>query len=920
MDGSGATFAIHNLPAENTIAAADSIPFSDASDSNDPKRITRQNFGTALAGRGLEATATGQIQLDLDGPPLISTVADTDVVVHGSDASDSFASKRATLATLGTHFGGGGTDDQTAAEVPVTVTGFTGNLGSTDDDVQAALDTIDGFELENTFRGAWNSNRTYDGGEMVIHNGLEYISLIRNNTNEPTRSEEQWSAQPRGYIFRGDAPVASTTYQQSHMVRVPAENSWYMATLQGGAQATRAQIPTHTDFQPFVNRLTDANIANDSATIKGVLSGAQLHDFAPALGIAEATSKVSDEFGRLSGRRLGEAIDAHVVRSTNATTDIGAASAIGTSEELSRDDHTHRLPIDNTMEFNASDELGVNVQDVIEHLQERIRYYTSGNNYSSDAGASVGQAYNTSAYRKRITKVEVNFDPLVGADSFLVRLEELESNNEIKAKLFTSNTRTGPFGAGSGVRAFTFHDANGDPGVTIDRSIRLGILLSRLGDNSDSAVGALHGSEASSSPNETYDDASTDFELVNGVVYQHIDPAIGASTHSHDTQIRGNIKIFYEVILDHGNLVGDGNVNIDHLDSGSQPAGRIMETDGAEGFRYIATPSGGGGGGTDDQTAAEVTVDTTNFSQNLSSTDDSVQDALETIDGFTQYQGAWQQASWPAGVIVTRSGIAYISLVNSNTQPPTPASTQWSGLPEGFTYRGEAPVAATNYNYGHLAFDPDSENVYVFTSTISASVARADIPTHANFEPLVHVLTDAEAVDDTSHVYGSVSGSQIADAVAAHGGGGGAITQATETALGGVRGATALQAIATSGTTILGWSNNRVRQLVATAAGAEVDGVVVGYVAAPARSASRSSRTTGPTSRARPSCRWSRRRMPGCCRLRGGCAPTRRPAPWGRCAPQRRRRRLRAGGLGRHRDGSHCAGRCRGGKQHRWPA
>ena len=49
------------------------------------------------------------------------------------------------------------------------------------------------------------------------------------------------------------------------------------------------------------------------------------------------------------------------------------------------------------------------------------------------------------------------------------------------------------------------------------------------------------------------------------------------------------------------------------------------------------------------------------------------------------------------------------------------------------------------------------------------------------------------------------------------GGGGGAITQATETALGGVRGATALQAIAISGTAILGWTVNRIRQLVAAA-------------------------------------------------------------------------------------------------------
>ena len=413
--------------------------------------------------------------------------------------------------------------------------------------------------------------------------------------------------------------------------------------------------------------------------------------------------------------------------------DIGGTAAEGTSGEVSPADHVHRLPIDNTLAFDAANEqFGVNVQDVIEHLQERIRYFTSSTNYSSDAGASVGQAYETSQYRKLITKVEVNFDPLVGADSFLVRLVELESNNEIKAKLFTSNTRRGPFGAGSGVRAFTFHDAAGDVGVPIDGGIRLGILLSRLEDDSDSAVGALHGSEASGSPNETYDDASDDFDLDNGIVYQHIDPAVGASTHSHDTQIRGNIKIFYTLILDHGQLVGDGNVNAGHIDSESAAVTDFLGSDGAGGAVWKAPPAGGGGG-TDDQTATEVPVDTTNFSRNLTAADATVQDALETIDGFTQYQGAWQQASWPAGVIVTRSGIAYISLVNNNTQIPTPASTQWAGLTEGFTYRGEAPVLATNYNYGHVVKNPDTGAYYYFTSTISASVARADIATHANF-------------------------------------------------------------------------------------------------------------------------------------------------------------------------------------------
>ena len=192
-------------------------------------------------------------------------------------------------------------------------------------------------------------------------------------------------------------------------------------------------------------------------------------------------------------------------------------------------------------------------------------------------------------------------------------------------------------------------------------------------------------------------------------------------------------------------------------------------------------------------------MDTANFSQNLTSADATVQDALETIDGFSQYQGAWQQASWPAGVIVTRSGIAYISLVNSNTQMPTPASTQWSGLPEGFTYRGEAPVAATNYNYGHFTFDPDTDNVYVFTSTINASVARADIPTHANFIPLVNILTDAESVSPTSHVYGSVSGAQIAAAITAQAGADLTQTQVedeTDTTFGLVSGERLAQAVA----------------------------------------------------------------------------------------------------------------------------
>ena len=67
--------------------------------------------------------------------------------------------------------------------------------------------------------------------------------------------------------------------------------------------------------------------------------------------------------------------------------------------------------------------------------------------------------------------------------------------------------------------------------------------------------------EAANSPGESYGDASIDFDLINDVVYQHIDPAVNASTHSHGTDIRGNLKIFYTLIIDHGSLVGDGTVD-----------------------------------------------------------------------------------------------------------------------------------------------------------------------------------------------------------------------------------------------------------------------------------------------------------------------------------------------------------------------
>ena len=98
-----------------------------------------------------------------------------------------------------------------------------------------------------------------------------------------------------------------------------------------------------------------------------------------------------------------------------------------------------------------------------------------------------------------LTKIDMDFAAAAGSDSFVVRLDEVESNNEIKAKLFTSSIRpTSELGTNQATHHFLFHNAAGEPGVILDRNIRLGVLLSRLGD--DTATARFTPSTARSRP------------------------------------------------------------------------------------------------------------------------------------------------------------------------------------------------------------------------------------------------------------------------------------------------------------------------------------------------------------------------------------------------------------------------------------
>ena len=106
-----------------------------------------------------------------------------------------------------------------------------------------------------------------------------------------------------------------------------------------------------------------------------------------------------------------------------------------------------------------------------------------------------------------------------------------------------------------------------DLGVPLEGGERIAVLIRRAGagDNADTRL--RRGSEASSSPSSTYADAELDFALDQHVLYNHEDPEAGDDTDSHGDSIRGNIRIYYQVTIDHGSLLGDGNVHPDHIES-----------------------------------------------------------------------------------------------------------------------------------------------------------------------------------------------------------------------------------------------------------------------------------------------------------------------------------------------------------------
>ena len=257
--------------------------------------------------------------------------------------------------------------------------------------------------------------------------------------------------------------------------------------------------------------------------------------------VAEATPSVSDVVALVNNHRL--------VRSNADPENIGNVAEEGDGAEVSRHNHGHRFPHDNTIEYDETAEnFGINIHDVTEHTGHTVRYFTNEDTFTNGGGLSEGQIYSTSGFRKLITKVQLQTSNILEAH-FRVRIKTVDADRNITGDLGRSYA-VNP--GSTNPHSYPFYDADGNVGIVEEGNQRIAILLE--GNEAGDTPALRYGAQASDSPGESYPDASDDFQLENDVVYADRDPAIGQHTHSHGSDIRGNIKIFYQLIYGHDDL------------------------------------------------------------------------------------------------------------------------------------------------------------------------------------------------------------------------------------------------------------------------------------------------------------------------------------------------------------------------------
>ena len=420
---------------------------------------------------------------------------------------------------------GTGADNQTAAEVTVSTTNFGVNLSSADDSVQEALDTLD--DLVSGGTGDITAVTTASNSGLAGGGNTGAVALVVNFPGLPNSSSIVSTGTLAGATGGGSSVEYSvgavSAYVQAQAVTDTALNA--TAALEAQSVAPSRQV---------VAELRDTLSAN---------MGASLSDDLPV--------------------------------------NIGPQGQQGTGDEASRDDHTHYLPHDTTLAFTTGI-LGVDIGDVVEHLSERIQYYTEEADYST-GGSAAGQVYNTSRYPKNLQWVKAHLRVPAGVSDAIYRagVYIVDENRNITAVLGQSDTS----GIVTGTITHRFDFLAEDTstlGIPLEGGERIEVLIRRIGAGDTADTGLIRGSEHSDSPTDSYIDAENDFVLVNHVVIEQENPSVGQGTDFHGEAIRGNLQLGYTITINHGSLVGDlNNVDPEHINSGTSPRTDALYADGS---------------------------------------------------------------------------------------------------------------------------------------------------------------------------------------------------------------------------------------------------------------------------------------------------------------------------------------------------
>ena len=231
-----------------------------------------------------------------------------------------------------------------------------------------------------------------------------------------------------------------------------------------------------------------------------------------------------------------------------------------------------QLATDTTLDFTG-DTLGVSVQHVIEHSSERIRYVTDASNYST-RGATVMQIFNTGPFTYRVTHINWDLDAPNTGIRAQCRLYTLHDNNTVDEKLGDTAART--FSERGSGHYLYFPEG----GILVPPNSRVGVAFSRTDQSSDSACFLHSGAQQANSPERSYNNAQEDWEYLGWGEYEHTDPSPGDGTVSHDTDgnadVYGNANIHYSLVIDHGQIVGDGTVDETHINSENGTEGQVL--------------------------------------------------------------------------------------------------------------------------------------------------------------------------------------------------------------------------------------------------------------------------------------------------------------------------------------------------------